>query len=131
MEKSLESLAEWMDSVDTDPDISKAILHYLNSWRSNSSSDYNVPFWLRDTIKQQADIGWNLFLEGWIAKEWELVQQAYYQLIQSRRTGKRWLISIIKKLWQVAWDMWDHQNQILHEEENAVAQRILRQLQTC
>jgi hypothetical protein len=26
------------------------------------------------------------------------------------------------------WDMWDHRNQILHEEENAVAQRLLRQL---
>ena len=125
---SLQSLDKWMESVDTDPDISATIIAFLHSWRSDSYLNYNPPFCIRDAIQQQSDIGWNLVLEGWLAKEWELVQQAYYNLIKSRRSGKRWTISIIKKLWQVAWDLWDHRNQILHEKDNAVVQQQLRQL---
>ncbi len=53
---SLDSLALWMDSVDTDPDISKAILCYLNSWRSDSAVSYNPPFCLREVIEQQKGI---------------------------------------------------------------------------
>ncbi len=59
-----------LDAVDTDPDISDAILHYLNP-----------PFFLREAIDQQKSMGWNLMLEGWMAAEWELVQQAYYTFI--------------------------------------------------
>jgi hypothetical protein len=86
------------------------------------------PFFLREAIDQQKSMGWNLMLEGLMAAEWELVQQAYYMFIMSRRTGKHWLVSIIKKLWQVAWDLWDHQNKVLHEKENSVMQSHQRQL---
>jgi hypothetical protein len=125
---TLDGLAKWMDSVDTDPDISDAILHYLNSWRLDLDSSYVPPFFLREAIDQQKSMGWNLMLEGWMAAEWELVQQAYYTFLKSRRTGKRWLISIIKKLWQVAWDLWDHRNKVLHESENSVMQSHQRRL---
>jgi hypothetical protein len=29
---------------------------------------------------------------------------------------------MIKKLWQVAWDLWDHHNKVLHKKENTVMQ---------
>jgi hypothetical protein len=35
-----------------------------------------------------------------------------------RRTGLRWLTALIQKLWDVAWDMWDHRNRVLHDQEN-------------
>jgi hypothetical protein len=43
-------------------------------------------------------------------------------LIKSRHTGKCWIISIIKKLWKFAWDIWDHCNKVLLEKDNAVVQ---------
>ncbi len=30
--------------------------------------------------------------------------------------GRRWAIALIKKAWLVAWDQWEHQNKVLHEE---------------
>jgi hypothetical protein len=36
----------------------------------------------------------------------------------SRRTGLRWLTALIQKLWDVAWDMWDHRNRVLHQEHS-------------
>jgi hypothetical protein len=50
--------------------------------------------------------------------EREVVQQAYLQQIGSRRTGKRWVIELIKKLWHFAWDLWEHRNGILHKQNN-------------
>jgi hypothetical protein len=37
---------------------------------------------------------------------------------KSKRTGRRWVISLIKKLWDTAWDLWQHRNEILHQSEN-------------
>jgi hypothetical protein len=36
--------------------------------------------------------------------------------------------SIIKKLWDIAWDLWQHRNEILHHKENHIAQETLRML---
>jgi|NOAtaT_6_FD_contig_81_301931_length_1652_multi_2_in_0_out_0_3 hypothetical protein len=70
----------------------------------------------------QSDIGWNLLLEGWIAYEREFLQSSHYALIGSRKSGRRWLIQVIKKLWLVSWDMWEHRNGILHDSDNAQLQ---------
>jgi hypothetical protein len=45
-----------------------------------------------------------------------------YWGIGSRKTGKWWLVEIIKKLWLIAWDMWEHRNGILHNTENVHSQ---------
>jgi hypothetical protein len=49
------------------------------------------------------------------------VQQRYYEWIGSRRSGLRWLTAQIQKLWDIAWDMWDNRNRVLHEQEHSVA----------
>ncbi len=103
--KAIADLETWMESVQTDPEVQEVIIAKLISWWSGSENNYTVPFQLQPAVQQQNDIGWNNFLEGWVSFEWELVQQAYYDLIQSRRSGLRWLSSMIKKLWQVAWDL--------------------------
>ena len=37
-----------------------------------------------------------------------------------RRTGRRWLTSVIQKLWDIAWDMWDDRNSIVHDKEQGI-----------
>ena len=56
---------------------------------------------------------------GCLSLEWARAQQEYYQWIGSRRTGKRWVIALIKKLWQIAWDLWDNRNEFLHKTNMA------------
>jgi Reverse transcriptase (RNA-dependent DNA polymerase) len=127
-QKSMVSLAEWMESVQTDPDVQEAILSKLSKWRTGSDDDGMVPFQLQPAIEQQNDIGWSNFIEGWVSFEWELVQQSYYDLIQSRRSGLRWLSSLITKLWQTAWDLWEHRNGVLHKQENMVSAEAMSRL---
>jgi hypothetical protein len=63
-------------------------------------------------IAAQDRIGWRAFFEGCIAVEWSGVQEAHYLWLGRRNTGKRWATSLIVKLWEIAWDLWDHRNQI-------------------
>ncbi len=123
--KALDDLEAWMESVQTDTDIQEAIINKLECWRSGTEVTYTCPFQLQPALQQQDDIGWGNFLEGWASFEWALIQQDYYDLLQSRRSGLRWLSSLIKKLCQVAWDLWEHRNGILHEQENCVSLETL------
>lgn len=54
-------------------------------------------------------------LNSWRFGEWAQAQQAYYLLIKSRHTGKQWVVALLKKFWDIAWDLWEHRNGILHE----------------
>jgi hypothetical protein len=54
-----------------------------------------------------------------IAIEWAGVQEAHFIWLSCRNTGKRWATSLIVKLWEVAWDLWDHRNQIKFNLEMA------------
>jgi hypothetical protein len=83
---------------------------------------------VQNAVSQQEDLGWQLFLEGWLCLEWEALQQAYLNLFGFRITGKRWVAELIKKLWQIAWDLWEHRNRILHENTNRVSTSIEQNL---
>jgi hypothetical protein len=40
------------------------------------------------------------------------VQETYFIWLGHRNTGKRCATSLIVKIWEIAWDRWDHCNQI-------------------
>lgn len=60
---SLNPLARWMDSVDKDQDLSKAILRFLHLWWTITNLGSRHPFSLRDAIHKKDSIEWNLLLE--------------------------------------------------------------------
>ena len=51
---------------------------------------------------------------GCISVEWARVQQQYYDWLGIQKTGRRWAIAVIKRLWQTSWDMWDNRNEFIH-----------------
>jgi hypothetical protein len=67
----------------------------------------------------QDRIGWLAFFEGCIVVEWAGVQEAHFLWFGRRNTGKRWATSLVVKLWDIAWDLWDHRNQIKHNLKTA------------
>jgi hypothetical protein len=46
--------------------------------------------------------------EEWVDSGWGKTQKLYYIMLQSRCTGKQWRITLIRKLWQIAWNLWEH-----------------------
>ena len=116
--ESLDKLQEWMLEQKTDPDIIRTIREGLESWRSNPTAGIQ-PAESKARATQEF-IGWRPFLEGCLTWEWQAQQQRYYETLKSRKTGRRWATLLIRKLWDVAWDFWEHRNGILHKVDNTV-----------
>ena len=47
-----------------------------------------------------------------------------FRLAPKGNTGKRWITTLIKKLWQISWNMWEHRN---GEFKNPESQASLRE----
>ena len=115
---SLAKLKRWMTEADTSPVIADHIIALLQNWVEDKPSP---PIPLTGNKKQaalraQAQLGaWNTLL-GRISSQLTARQHARYQTKKSRRTGFRWTVALIKKLQEVAWDMWEHRNGILHDD---------------
>jgi hypothetical protein len=100
--------------------------HVPSSWSKRiHRGDTSRNFYALPAVVQKQDaIGWQSFLEGRPSVGWSEVQHRYYEFLDSRRTGLRWLTALIQKLWDVAWDMWDHRNRVLHDQEHSVARDL-------
>ena len=118
--KSMEELEIWMKKQKTHPGITVAVVAHLTAWREGKPSPPPGPhrfFGIPEAIENQNRIGWQALLEGCPAIGWREAQQSYFDWLSSRRTGLRWLSALIRKLWDVAWDLWDDRNGILHDKE--------------
>jgi hypothetical protein len=65
-------------------------------------------------VELQDTLGWYQFSMGQLCYCWKRIQQQYLEFIARWNTGRKWVRELIKKLWGVAWDMCEHQNNILH-----------------
>jgi len=117
-----------MRQLDTDPTLAYIIGLYLRSWRTGEIITYEPPREFLALIQAQSDVGWDKFCEGWVVPQWTELQHRFYTILRSQRTGRRWTIAILQKLWNIAWDMWEHRNGILHENENLVTRSMTIQL---
>jgi hypothetical protein len=122
---SVSLLKTWLLKANTMPDLHKAILSRLQAWHSQlrlTEPHYRWPG-VNDLVRAQDLIGWRAFLEGAVLKAWAAKQQEYYDWIQRRNTGKRWVTTLIKKLWEISWNMWEHRNGELANPECAASLR--------
>eukprot|EP00957_Ditylum_brightwellii_P076699 5829812-Ditylum_brightwellii.AAC.1 len=53
-------------------------------------------------------------MKGFLAKEWCHAQEIHFKHINSRRSGVRTIAALMQKLWDVAWDVWEHRNHVFH-----------------
>ena len=98
------------------------IMENLRSWHDNRPPVRyrgSHPF-LEESQLYQSTIGWHAFLWGFISTAWIDAQDCHLKHINSKKTGKRWLAALIKKLWMVSWDMWRFRNGILHSQSNSI-----------
>jgi hypothetical protein len=110
---SIAALTMWLTSARTPPDLQHAILGRLQQWRlqedDNTPLSYNWPG-VNDLVRLQDSIAWQAFLEGGVLLAWAAKQQDYYDWLNKKNTGKQWVTTLIKKLWEISWDLWEHCN---------------------
>jgi hypothetical protein len=119
-EKALSGLKEWLMANSSHPEMTRLIIEGLSRWRDGSDLDKvstTIP-WLHELIIKQTECGWRNFFEGMLITDWEKVLKLHFGRIRSAKSPRRWLSAIIRKLWQIAWDLWEHRNGYLHQTEN-------------
>jgi hypothetical protein len=117
---SLKKLKSSLRNLDTPRQVTVVICDRLNSWRNNEEAvliPTSIPPTFQSVLRAQDILGWECFLQGFWSVQWEEVQLAYLQSIQSKVTILRWTKSILRLLWNVSWDLWSHRNTYLHDVE--------------
>ena len=118
--QAIKDLEQHMDAQDTDPLITKHVLAMLQAWAQEHDAPAPPAITacmrsLHQALLAQSSIGaWNTLL-GRVSKQLTLHQQKRYEAAGSKKTGLRWASALVIKLQNVAWDMWDHRNGILHQ----------------
>ncbi len=115
-QRRLLDLAQWLTRQSTSPSLQQLLLQSLQNWRANPTNPHPPALpdpTLSACYYSQANIGWNAFLYGFASNHWSMIQQAYYESIQSRRTGFRWSCSLFSKLVHTSWTLWRHRCDLL------------------
>ena len=129
---SIAALELQLDKLGTPRTILNTIVQQLLLWRDPNHSVTGEQ--IQSIIEQQTKVGWKNFLYGRVVPAW---QHEHTKLVPSKNgyKSKRWLTQLIRKLWNVAWDLWEHRNGITHsadhpwriEERNITADKIREQ----
>jgi hypothetical protein len=124
-EASIANLDAWLLKAGTMPDLRHAIVSRLKAWKIHSPQTDPQYTWpgVNDLVRTQDLVGWRSFLEGCVLHDWAAKQQAYYDWLQRKNTGKRWTTTLIKKLWEVIWDMWQQRNDELKNPTSSASLR--------
>jgi hypothetical protein len=101
----------------------------LSAWREGKRIRYPSSnlLDLRKALEEQTAIGWDAAMEGrWSSLPID-IQQRHFTQIKKKRSGKRWLTAIIKRMWDISWDLWQHRNdvQVIRQEEERKAKNAV------
>ena len=116
-ESSLAELENWLRDNKTCPDLRKLLVQAIDQWRLGAEVKNLETFEFEHcegVYAAQRQIGWRQLMGGCLSNEWARAQEAYFKWLGMRRTGERWVVELIKKLWGIAWDLWQDRNERLH-----------------
>ena len=117
-----------LSELSTQPALHMILKSRLQTWQTETppESFANLPPKILNLLHRQDFVGWDNFVLGRPVRGWREIQADHYKLLGNKRTGKRWLISVLKKLQQVAWDLWEHRNNILHKSDEGIHKQLCR-----
>ena len=69
---------------------------------------------LQTAVLAQEMIGWQAFMEGCLSISWRCHASTF---LPKKYSPRRWTSLLVKKLWLVAFDMWDHRCKLLHKND--------------
>jgi hypothetical protein len=110
----LDNLELWLAKNHTHPDIRFGVISLLRAstrslpWTPPNTTEVTI----RNAFRQQQRLGTDTLMFGWWATGWAEAQHGYLLSISRRTTGKRWLSRLIKKQWEIAWDLWRHRMEV-------------------
>lgn len=124
----ISAMDEIMEKELTRPGIREAITNSLRAWRNKENLPSTQEADILPVLTLQHLLGWKSAFEGRFAIGWAALQDDYYKSLPqvTHKNGERWLKTIIAKLFDIAWDQWEHRNGMLHKHEEGIKARETR-----
>ena len=115
----LDELKVWLTAENTHEDVASFLIRGLKSWFTDPYGD-EIEIDCSDaalnrTLRATTDLGWFSLLCGYLHTDLVSVQTCYYQQLESRKSGSKWVSSLITKLWHMVHSIWCHRCNHLHE----------------
>jgi hypothetical protein len=112
-----EGLREWLQEMDTAPDLQYCIVNSLAARIVDQSFQIFGKGIAGPAAAAQDSIAWIHFTEGKISQQWHQLQSTYYRSIQSRRSASKWAMGLVTTLLSMTHAQWSHRNQIFHARD--------------
>jgi hypothetical protein len=109
--KSIGLLEQWLEEVDTDPDLLECIVEYARGRRQVAITDIcrgRDSQYTKMADKQDA-IGWRRFMEGMVTRSIWQIQEMYMTTDGSNLSPKKWTIGVVTKLLKATHGQWLYQ----------------------
>ena len=125
-ERLISEMMESLDNFKTYPPLADFIIEYLRNLHlhrvppplDNVDPKYMVEFHL--AYEEQNDIGWDMFLRGFVSRRWRHLQHCY--LLQKRTKDvhavDKWSRNFIKSILDFNRKLWKERCEIVHAETN-------------
>ena len=128
----IQKLRQWLSENKTSPDLEVDLIGRLQAWRAGRPPPAltTTSAAVSEAIEEQDSIGWWNFLLGRVSRKFAEVQSEHFKSIQSRRTGRPWLTGLIRQVWDLSFQMWEHRNNILHSDYSPHQLAKLERLRT-
>jgi len=114
--QSLQALQQWFWSSNMAHKIAEAIIWGFNEWRNPSKATAPPDV---ACIKDQEALEWDHFMDGWLACSWQTYQESVWHSFRGWWSSWWWVAKLVKKIWNVSWDMLVHCNGIMHNSTQA------------
>ena len=115
--REIQRLHLWMLQQHTSPYIANTICEQLQHWHTPQTQSPTIPPLLTEVVYRQRAIGWSEAIFGCWDRNWITLQQSHFTARELRHQGYSWLTRLIKRVWQIAWALWEHRNETLHESQ--------------
>jgi hypothetical protein len=103
-----------MDDIKTALLIQEALLTGLKCWIAADGIPTDFTADIQNALDHQLKLGWDQFVCGRIAIQWQALQSAHSEELRVRQTGQKWASLLIMAVWNYTWTLWDHRNDVLH-----------------
>jgi hypothetical protein len=116
LRESTEELEIWLNKMDTEPGLTRAILLYLRSPAVLPFGDeqYRPEPAFADLSQRQNIIGWHNFTLGRFTLAFRDYMQNYYQARGSEHLVSTWANGLARRLLQIHHDQWLVRNEFVH-----------------
>ena len=123
----IKAIRQWFITTATNPDLQHAIFQRLEEWRDNKPRRpiHTSNRMLQEAVQQQDLIGWWSFLQGRITQKFEQVMEEHYQQIVTEKKHNKWTRKLIQQMWELQRQLWEHRNNIEHNEMAPAKQQQL------